>query len=652
MRMAILFGISLSLGAGDAPKTWTPELQMKVRQVQDVRPAPGGGRAAFTVREAVMTAEKSEFVTQIWLGDAAGSRQLTFGEKSSSQPRWSPDGKRLAFSSARSGKTQLYLLPMDGGEAEVLTETKGEIATFAWSPDGTRLAFTMVDPKTEEEEKGIKGKDDARWAFEKPAQRRLWVVPIAKDGNGKREARKLTELDRTVNEFDWSPDSKAIVFSHVKSPSANDWPSADLSVVEVATGQVRVLAATAAAEADPHYSADGTSIGFVESSNPPRWAFHSRLALIPAAGGVSRALPETFDGQPGLIGWSADGQLLYSETKGTVTSLARQNPADGRITAIPLGQKVAASFVPDASSRFLGITLQSTERPVEAFILDLASAKTIQVSDVNGALAAIPAPRTEVIRWTGAKGQEIEGLLTYPAVYAAGSKVPLVLNIHGGPTGVFIQSFTGAPGIYPIASFAAKGIAVLRPNPRGSSGYGWTFRAANHADWGGADYVDLMKGVDKAIELGVADPARLGVMGWSYGGFMTSWIITQTQRFKAASVGAAVTNLESFNGTADIPDFIPDYFDGQAWENPTAYRTHGAMTAVKHVKTPALIQHNEGDLRVPIGQGYEFFNALRHLGVESRMLVFPRQAHGPTEPKATLKTMQTNLDWFVEKLLK
>jgi dipeptidyl aminopeptidase/acylaminoacyl peptidase len=455
-----------------------------------------------------------------------------------------------------------------------------------------------------------------------------------------------------VNEFDWSPDSKAIVFSHVKSPSANDWPTADLSVVDAASGEARTLAATAAAEADPHWSADGARIAFVESSNPPRWAFHSHLAVIPAGGGAAKALPETHDGQPGLIGWTTDGQLLFSEAKGTTSGLAVQNPADGRITTIPLPQQVAASFVPDGSRRFLGVTLQSTERPVEAYILDLASAKAVQVSEANRELAAVPAPRTEVIRWTGAKGQEIEGLLTYPTGYAAGTKVPLVLNIHGGPAGVFVQNFTGTPGAYPIAAFAAKGIAVLRPNPRGSSGYGWAFRYANHADWGGGDYVDLMKGVDKAIEMGVADPARLGVMGWSYGGFMTSWIITQTQRFKAASVGAAVTNLESFNGTADIPGFIPDYFDGQAWENPAAYRTHGAMTAVKNVKTPSLIQHNEGDLRVPISQGYEFFNALRHLGVESRMLVFPRQAHGPTEPKATLKTMQSNLDWFVEKLLK
>jgi dipeptidyl aminopeptidase/acylaminoacyl peptidase len=652
MRAALLLSLPFLLAAQEAPGPWTPDLQMRLRPIPDVRPAPGGGRAAFTVREAVMTADKSEFVTQIWLGDGSVSRQLTFGEKSSTQPRWSPDGQRLAFTSARSGKTQIYVLPMAGGEAEAVTEANGEIAAFAWSPDGTRLAFTMLDAKTEEEEKAAKGRDDSRWAFEKPLQRRLYVLPLAKGKDGKREARKLTALDRSVDDFDWSPDSKAIAFAHVKSTRVNDWPTADLAVVDVASGELRTLAATPAAESSPRYSPDGKTLAFQETVNPPTWVFRAHLAVMPAAGGRVKALPEPPDARPELVGWTADGKLLLAEARGTGTFLAVQDPADGSLAPVPLDLPVAGAFELDATGRHLGLTLQAADRPVEAHLLHLGAPKARRISDANSTLAALPAPRTEVLRWAGARGQEIEGLLTYPMGYTAGTRIPLILNVHGGPAGVFTQAFTGNPGAYPIASFAAKGIAVLRPNPRGSTGYGYAFRDGNRGDWGGADFEDLMKGVDKVIALGVADSARLGVMGWSYGGFMTSWIITQTHRFKAASIGAAVTNLESFNGTADIPDFIPDYFGGQAWERPEAYRTHGAMTAVQRVKTPALIQHNEGDLRVPISQGYELFNALRHLGVESRMLVFPRQAHGPTEPKATLKTMQTNLDWFVEKLLK
>ncbi len=651
MRLAaalLLPGLSLALAAQD----WTPATQMKVRPVSDVAPSPDGRRAAFVVREAVMTPEKSEFVSQVWLGDASGARQLTRGEKSAASPRWSPDGRALAFLSSRSGKAQIYALPLDGGEAEVLTEAKGDLAAFAWSPDGRSIAFTMLDPKAESEEKAAKGKDDSRWAFEKPAQRRLYLVTLAPGPDGKREVRQLTTEDRSVNEFDWAPDSRSIAYSHVKSPLANDWVTADLAVVDVASGTVRTLAATGAAEQNPVYASDGSRIAFQESSNPPAWAFRGHLAVVSASGGAPKALPEPPDARPGLLGWTAEGRLLFTEAAGTGTLLATQDPASGAIARIPLDQPVASAFNLGAGGRHLGLALQASDRPVEAYLLDLAAPKARRVSSINEAFSKLSLPRTEVIRWAGAKGQEIEGLLTYPIGHAPGTRVPLILNVHGGPAGGFIQGFSGNPGAYPLAAFAAQGIAVLRPNPRGSTGYGFAFRIGNRADWGGADYEDLMKGVDKVIALGVADPERLGVMGWSYGGFMTSWIITQTRRFKAASIGAAVTNLESFNGTTDIADFVPDYFGGQAWEQPEAYRTHGAMTAVKQARTPSLIQHNEGDLRVPISQGYELFNALRHLGVESRMLVFPRQAHSATEPKATLKTMQTNLDWFVEKLLK
>jgi dipeptidyl aminopeptidase/acylaminoacyl peptidase len=199
-----------------------------------------------------------------------------------------------------------------------------------------------------------------------------------------------------------------------------------------------------------------------------------------------------------------------------------------------------------------------------------------------------------------------------------------------------------------VAGFAARGYAVLRANVRGSSGYGFDFRNANYRDWGGGDYRDIMSGVDALVAKGLADPERLGVMGWSYGGYMTSWVITQTQRFKAASVGAGVTNLMSFTGTADIPAFIPDYFGGEFWEEGgiDRWRGHSAMFHVGKVKTPTLIQHGEADLRVPVSQGYELYNALKRQGVPVRMVVYPRQPHGIQEPKFMLDAMQRNLEWF------
>jgi dipeptidyl aminopeptidase/acylaminoacyl peptidase len=294
----------------------------------------------------------------------------------------------------------------------------------------------------------------------------------------------------------------------------------------------------------------------------------------------------------------------------------------------------------------IGFAAQDLDRAPEPHAARLAGGFTpTKVATVQPAFTA-PLGRSEPLTWKAPDGRTIEGILTYPVDYRAGTRVPLLLVIHGGPTGVFVRSFTGTAGTYPIAAFAARGYAVLRANPRGSSGYGKAFRHANRADWGGGDYRDLMSGVDRVIEMGVADPTRMGVMGWSYGGFMTSWVITQTRRFKAASVGAGVTNLMSFTGTADIPGFVPDYFGGEYWDVFDRWRAHSAMFNIKGVTTPTLIQHGEADVRVPVSQGYELYNALVRQKVPTTMVVYPRQPHGFTEPKMTKDAMERNLEWF------
>ena len=216
--------------------------------------------------------------------------------------------------------------------------------------------------------------------------------------------------------------------------------------------------------------------------------------------------------------------------------------------------------------------------------------------------------------------------------------------------GALAQTFDGSANLYPIAAFAARGYVILRANVRGSSGYGRAFRYANYGDWGGGDFRDLMSGVDHLIERGIAAPERMGIMGWSYGGFLTSWAITQTQRFRAASVGAGVTNLLSFTGTADIPGFLPDYFGGEFWNQFEPYTTHSAMFQIKGVTTPTLIQHGEKDERVPLSQGLELYNALKRQGCDTRLVIYPRTPHSIEEPRLLLDCMQRNLDWFDQQL--
>jgi dipeptidyl aminopeptidase/acylaminoacyl peptidase len=601
-----------------------------------------------------MTDEKSEFVGQIWLGEtgnAAASYQATFGEKSSENPRWSPDGAWVAFTSKRDEKSRLYVMRATGGEPEPLTEGKADVGDYRWSPDGKQIAFAMADTPSEDEEKRKKNKDDWYWKEEDSKFNRLYVVSLEKDNDGKREPRLLTSFNRQVGGFDWSPDGATIVFDHTEGPSADLWPSSDISIVDVATAATTPLVEGVEASNRPLYSPDGGTVAFVRSDSPARWSFRSDLCLIPSEGGTVRVLPTTFDEQPGLVGWDADGsRLYYQETHRTTTRLYAVSVATGNVeTVYSDGSNV--EFNLNAGRTWLGWAHQTTELAIEAFASPLDVVSPRAVSQANATSAGMTIPKTETFRWTGAEGKEIEGLLTFPIGYTAGKRVPLLLVIHGGPAGVFTETYPGAASTYPIAAFAERGFAILRCNPRGSSGYGYHFRDANHRDWGGRDYQDLMLGIDRVIEKGIADKDRLGVMGWSYGGYMTSWVITQTSRFKAASVGAAVTNLASFNGTADIPGFIPDYFDAEFWDDPDVYLKHSPVFQAKGVTTPALIQHGDADIRVPISQGYEYFNALRRQGVETRMLVFPRQPHGINEPRMLLKAMQTNLEWFASRLV-
>jgi dipeptidyl aminopeptidase/acylaminoacyl peptidase len=643
---ALLVVFSAAHSTARAGDGWTLDTMMTVKRVSSVTPSPDATKVAFVVGTAVMEGEKSEWVSQLHLAAADGSwsRQLTRGEKSATSPRWSPDGRWIAFLSSRSGKANVWRISPDGGEAEMVTDVKGGVSSFDWSPDGASLALVMRDVKTDEEEKAAKEKRDWRTIDANIKHNRLYVVPSAPRGG---EPRLLTAGDYSVNGLSWSPDGKTIAIEHQKTPAVDHWPTSDISLVTIADGSVRPLVAGPAAESDPIYSPDGTSIAFVKSVEPTRWARAQRVHVVPVDGGAPRALGETPDGQPGLVGWSADGRrLIVGETQGVVGRVFALPVDGGAPQAIDGGTASLSGVTINVTGRVLGYVAQDSDRAPEPHAAPLGDRLAgVKVASVQPALPPAPG-RTEVVAWTSRDGRRVEGLLTYPDGYRAGTRVPLLLVIHGGPAGVFTRAFLGAASPYPLALFAARGYAVLRVNPRGSSGYGVEFRQANRGDWGGGDYRDLMSGVDHVVAMGVADEDRLGVMGWSYGGFMTSWVITQTGRFKAASAGAAVTHLTSFTGVTDIPSFIPDYFGGEFWDRDADWRAHSPLSHVKGVRTPTLIQHGDADDRVPISQGYELYNALRRQGVTTTFTVYPRQPHGFTEPKMTLDAARANVEWF------
>lgn len=640
--------------AGQTPSTWTPELSMKVKNVGDVTASPDGSMVVWTQTTAVMDAEKSEMNTQVFLAHADGSGriQLTRGEKSSEAAEFSPDGRWVLFASERTGKRNIHRIPVDGGEAEQISHWTGAMGAFHISPDGKWVAFTgrEADP---DEERARHEKRDFHVIDENPHDFALWVLPVEPDIHGRRTVRKLAAGPYHIGGFEWSPDSRYIAYETRPTPNADDGRLADISEVELETGTVRVVADTKATESQPRYSPDGRYLAYVRSNEATgSRVTGSRIVLYARATGKLRELPPTSDESPALDEWAKDSSKIYfTEPLGTRAAIYVM-PTDGppSIAWRPSRGTFGFGVRMNQDGTHAGFAFQTPDDPPEAYVLALSSTTPVRVSAANVDLAKPALGKTEVVRWKAKDGKEIEGVLTLPVNYEKGKKVPLVVNIHGGPAGAFGESFIGGASLYPIAAFASKGYAVLRPNPRGSTGYGLAFRAANVDDWGGGDYNDIMAGVDYLISQGIADPERMAVMGWSYGGYMTDWVITQTSRFKCAASGAGLSDLISMWGTNDIPSTLDDYFDGTWYEQPDRYVRMSPLYHVKNVTTPTLFLHGEIDPRVPTTQGYEMYHALKQRGVETEMVVYPRTQHGPREPKFVLDIMHRHLDWVAKHL--
>ena len=650
-----LFGlliISASTYAQNKQTNWSPQQCMKLKNITAVRPSPDGSKVLYTLREAIMTPERSEYINQVYLCNADGSNtiQLTRGEKNSSNPKWSHDGKWIAYTSNRDGKNNLYVLPINGGESEKVTDSKTGVNDFSWSPDDKSFAFTMADNEGETDEKNKKGKEDWYFMDDSVKQNRLYVISINdKDSAGKRIQKSLTKENYNVIDFNWSPDGKQIAFSHGKTPLVNDQVYSDISTVDVGTGNAKKLVSSPAGESNPSYSPDGKLISYYCSEDKVDWAGPEHVRIYSIADGKTWRLAATPNEDGGIIGWTADSKnILWGEPNTTLYSVYLLSVDGKKISEwTKAGSDLLSIPYLNEGGNYLGFLLQNSQKLPQAYVSSLASYSPVKVSSINADKATAALPKTEVIKWKAADGKVIEGLLTYPLDYKPGQKVPLILNVHGGPAGVFSQACVAANGgAYPIATFSELGYAILRPNPRGSTGYGTAFRTANHKDWGGADYKDLMLGVDEVIKMGIAEESNLGVMGWSYGGFMSSWIVGHTDRFKAASIGAPVVDLAHQNLTDDIAGFLPSYFDNDPWADWASYDAHSPLRFVQNVKTPVMLQHGEADMRVPFTNGLMFYHALKRRGIPVRLLALPRQPHGPTEPKMLMKVMQSNVEWF------
>lgn len=676
LRLVVLL---LAVGAGglitvgqqsSAPRPIAVDDIFGYREAHDPQVSPDGQFVAYTVSSTSLKDDKPE--TRIFMVPAVGGEALALTAEgaSSEHPRWSPDGKFLAFLSERSErKTQVYLLNRLGGEAQRLTDTVQNVESFEWAPDSKRIVLVLRDPSPEELEAAAnKGKEDsddkaAGSSSKKAKTQRPWVIDrllYKADTVGYLDRRRthlyvfdvaakslsqVSSGDSDDSDPAWSPDSKLLAFTSNRSkPDPDATYNRDIWVLAADNkdkGEHPLQVTTHSGEKDhPSWSPDGKWITYVTSLDPKLFYYATKhVGVSPAGGGEAKVLTRSFDRFATLPKFAPDGKSIYfiAADDGT-QNLCQVSLADGKITR-PLGGRLTVDSYSFSKDGTLAATISDTVHPYEVFALP--GGKLTRLSHLNDAWAAqLKLSPGEYVSFKSKDGTTVHGYLYKPVDYVPGKKYPAILRPHGGPTDEYAAEFEE-----PAQLFAANGYVVLYPNPRGSSGYGEEFCKAIFADWGNKDYQDDMAMVDYAIAEGIADPNKLGVGGHSYGGISTDFIIAQTTRFKAAISNAGVAEMTSLWGHDEYErEYVLEL--GYPWENRAGWDRVAPFYKVKNITTPTLFMGGNIDWNVPIVGGEQMYQSLKALGRETELVVYPDEYHEFKTPSHIKDMYERYLAWF------
>jgi len=608
--------------------------------------SPDGNAAVYSVQSTDW--DDNRYDTELWMVRIGEEPfQLTWTKDGSSTGQaWSPDGRWIAFGADRGDERQIFLMNPSGGEAHALTEMEEGIGGFVWSPDGQSIAFTSSDPETEHAKK----REDSYGSFVVEDQEyqmtHLWVVDLP-EVPGTAEARRLTEgSDFTVSGFSWSPDGTEIAFGHTPDPLINSWLDADISIVDVATGSIRPLVTDDGSQSNPTWSPDGLWIAYQASASDIGSVYYQNglFYKVSASGGSPTQIECDLDEDPTIAAWTANGIYLTSWER-TKRRLYRMDPNTGQtstVTDIP-DQLFSVDFTPNGET--MVIVAREEGSLDEVYVSSATNYVPTKLTDMTHQIDGWSLGTSEVISWDSRDGTTIEGVLHKPDDFDPSKQYPLLVVVHGGPTGIdYPTAVTGY--VYPVHQWLAKGAIVLRPNYRGSAGYGEEFRSLNVRNLGVGDVWDVHSGVDHLVSQGFVDSDRMGAMGWSQGGYISAYLTTTTDRFAAISVGAGISNWVTYYVNTDIHPFTRQYLKATPWEDSEIYAQTSPITFINQATTPTLIQHGEFDQRVPIPNAYELYQGLQDVGVETQLIVYKGFGHGITKPKERLAATWHNWIWF------
>ncbi|MBI4493580.1 MAG: S9 family peptidase [Chloroflexi bacterium] len=638
---------------------------LALRFASDPQISPDGTRVAFVL--TTIDREASTYRSAVWMAPIEGgpAQIFTAGARRESSPRWSPDGRWLAFVSDRSDpRPQLHVIPAHGGEARRLATLPGGVSELAWAPDSRHLAVvsrtgleTEADPNKPPRFRHLtrlKHRYDGEGYFD-GSRKHLFVL-----GLDEPEPRQLTAGDWDDVNPAWSPDGTRLAFASNRSPERDLNNVADLWVVAAAGGEPARVTRSRGPAAAPAWSPDGEWLAFVGQARPNDYAANWGIWLVQAGGGEAVELTAEFDRSVGsdlltdtrdhapspIPTWTTDGRSLYflASDQGD-THLYRVDLDGPQVTRLVAGPRQIMSFSLAADGQIIAFDASEPTNPGDLWAVSADGLHERRLTEVNQhLLAEVELAEPEAFRYPSSDGELLDGWLLKPPGFQAGQRFPLVLQVHGGPHALYGNTF-----MHEFQLLAARGYLVLYANPRGSRGYGQTLAEAVRGAWGSQDYEDVLAAVDWALEQGYADPARLGVCGGSYGGYMANWIVGHTDRFGAAVAERSVANLFSMYGTTDIPGFAEYEWLGPWWEQPELYRRLSPLTYAQQVRTPLLILHSEQDLRCPIEQAEQLFVALKRLGRTVEFVRFPEESHNLSRsgrPDRRLERLARIAGWF------